>query len=257
MKTALFLLLIIIQTPLFAQFNCKTTKQKDGSEVKKCFHKNGKVSTLETWEKDKRHGNLKGFNNQGKELFSLALRHYGGHASAQLTWYPNGQVKSVSYSDAPDGGIQYYHSTRQFDEAGNQTSFTEDSYDDKLKLDIREVPVRDTAKPRKPLVEINRVLEKPVVKKRLQVVIENKSTKKVSLAVKFSDGKKEEVKTVALKPGESYLVDTQKFVPADFDAAKWISMDLLSRRVVLQRQSDQLITGEDEVLQATWYVTKK
>ncbi len=156
MKTALFLILLLVQTPLFAQLKCKKVKQPDGSVVSKCIHKNGKVSTIETWNKDKRHGNLKGFNNKGQELFSLPLRYYGGHASALLSWHANGQVKSVSYSDAPDGGIQYYHSTWLFDEKGNQTSFSEDSYDDKLKL---EVPVRDTAKPRKPLVEINEVLE--------------------------------------------------------------------------------------------------
>lgn len=158
MKT-LLILFLLLQTPLFAQFNCKTAKQVDGSEVKKCFHKNGKVSTIETWDKNKRSGNIKGFNKQGKELFSYSLRHYGGHASVLLTWYPNGQVKSVFYSDAPDGGIQYYHSTRQFDEVGNQTSFTEDSYDDKLKIEIPNTPARDTIKPRKPIVEINRVLE--------------------------------------------------------------------------------------------------
>ena len=89
-------------------------------------------------------------------MFSLDLRHDGGHASAQLSWYASGQVKSVSYTDAPDGGIQYYHSTWLFDEKGNQTSFTEDSYDDNSKL---KVPVCDTTKPLKPLVEINEVLD--------------------------------------------------------------------------------------------------
>ncbi len=156
MKTVLLLLMLVQAPLLFAQFNCKTVKQSDGLKVKKCFHQNGKVSIVETWDIYERNGNLKGFNNQGKELFSYNLRHVGGHASVQLTWFENGQVKSVSYSDAPDGGIQYYHATRQFDEVGNQVSFSEDSYDDKLKL---EVPVRDTTKPRKPVVEINRVLE--------------------------------------------------------------------------------------------------
>ena len=180
MKTTFLLLFILIQTPLFAQLNCKTIKESDGSEVKKCFHRNGKISSVETWDKDKRSGSLKVFNNQGKEVCSYNLRHFGGHASALLSWYPNGQVKSISYSDAPDGGIQYYHSTRQFDEAGNQTSFTEDSYEDKLK--IPPVTVRDTTKPRKPLVEVNRVLEKPKTK-RVDFLILNKtkSTQKVVL----------------------------------------------------------------------------
>ncbi len=171
---------LFIQTPLFAQLNCKTVKLTDGSEVKKCFHQNGKVSITESWDKDKRSGSLKVFNNQGKEVCSYNLRHFGGHASALLNWFPNGQVKSISYSDAPDGGIQYYHSTRQFDEVGNETSFTEDSYDDKLK--IPSVTVRDTAKPRKPLVEINRVLEKPKTKRvDFLIVNKTKSTQKVAL----------------------------------------------------------------------------
>ncbi len=163
MKTVFLLLFILVQTPLlFAQLNCKTMKQSDGSVVKKCFHKNGKVSTIETWDKDKRSGNLKGFNSKGKELFSHSLRHYGGHASVQLTWFKNGQVKSIYYSDAPDGGIQYYNSTTEFDETGNQVSFDERRHDDDLHLRIPAPAapiIRDTAKPRKPLVEINQVLE--------------------------------------------------------------------------------------------------
>lgn len=180
MKTSFLLFFLFIQISLFGQFNCKTVKLTDGSEVKKCFHQNGKIAVIETWDTDKRDGSLRVFNNQGKEVCSYHLRHYGGHASALLSWFPNGQVKSISYSDAPDGGIQYYHSTRQFDEVGNETSFTEDSYDDKLK--IPPVTVRDTAKPRRPLVEINRVLEKPKTK-RLDFLIVNKtkSTQKVAL----------------------------------------------------------------------------
>ena len=180
MKTLLFLLLLI-QTPLlFAQLHCKSSEQEDGSTIKKCVHKNGTVSTIETWTKDKRNGNLKGYNNQGKELFSYHLRSYGGHASAQLTWFPNGQVKSVYYSDAPDGGIQYYHSTTQFDEAGNQIAFTEDSYDNKPSIRMLTVP--DTAKPRKPVVEINRVLEKPKSKRvDFHIVNKTKSGQRVAL----------------------------------------------------------------------------
>lgn len=180
MKTTFLLLFILIQTPLFAQLNCKTIVEYDGSEVKKCFHQNGQVSIIETWDKDKRSGILKVFNNQGKEVCSYNLRHFGGHASALLSWFANGQVKSIAYSDAPDGGIQYYHSTRQFDEVGNETSFTEDSYEDKLK--ISPVTVRDTVKPRKPLVEINRVLDKPKTRRvDFLIVNKTKSTQKVAL----------------------------------------------------------------------------
>lgn len=163
MKTIFLLLFIFVQSPtLFAQLSCKTVKQSNGSTMKKCFHKNGKVSTIETWDKDKRRGTLKGFNKLGKELFSHDLRQSGGYASAQMTYFPNGQVKSIYYSDAPDGGIQYYNSTTQFDESGNQISFDESSNVDDLHLKIpapRRYAIPDTTKPKKPLVEINQVLD--------------------------------------------------------------------------------------------------
>lgn len=158
MKTAIFILLILTHSQmLFAQLNCKATHQSDGSTLKQSFHKNGKVSTIETWDKDKRFGNLKIFNNQGKELFSRGLRTIGGNASAELTYFPNGQVEKIYFSDAPDGGIQYYYSTTQFDALGNQLSFDENKYPYELEI---LVPIRDTAKPRRPVVEINQVLEK-------------------------------------------------------------------------------------------------
>lgn len=158
MKTAIFILFILTQSQiLFAQLNCKTVNQSDGSTLKQCFHKNGTISTIEIWDKDKRFGDLKGFNNQGKELFSHGLRTIGGNASAELTYFPNGQVEKIYFSDAPDGGIQYYNSTTQFDAVGNQLSFDENKYPFELEI---VAPVRDTAKPRRPVVEINQVLEK-------------------------------------------------------------------------------------------------
>nr|WP_294860026.1 hypothetical protein [uncultured Fluviicola sp.] len=146
------LLFIFFQTPsIFAQLDCKTAKRADNSTVKKCFHKKGTISTIETWDKDKRDGTLKGFDRSGKELFSHNLRNFGGHASAQMTYFPNGQVKSIYYSDAPDGGIQYYHSTTQFDEAGNQISFDESSNLDKVHLRTPaplKSTIRDTTQPK-------------------------------------------------------------------------------------------------------------
>lgn len=203
MKTTFLLLFILFQTPLFAQLNCKNVKQTDGSEVKKCFHKNGKISTMETWDRDKRNGSLKVFNNQGKELCFYNLRHYGGHASALLTWFPNGQVKSISYSDAPDGGIQYYHSTRQFDEVGNQTSYTEDSYDDKLKVQMPTTA--DTVRPRRPLVEVNRVLEKPK-EKRVDFLIVNKTKSAHQVALDYSIDSKDTILRIASKQEVYHMV---------------------------------------------------
>lgn len=205
MKTTFLLLFILVQTSVFAQFNCRMTKQSDGSEVKKCYHQNGQISIIETWDTGKKDGNLKVFNNQGKEVCSYNLRHYGGHASALLAWYPNGQVKSVSYSDAPDGGIQYYHSTRQFDEVGNQTSFTEDSYDNKLRI---QIPSEwDTVKPRKPLVEISQVLEKPKSKeKRVDFLIVNKTKSAQRVTLNYSIDIHDTILRIASKQEVCHMV---------------------------------------------------
>jgi hypothetical protein len=157
MKAIIPILVFLLQSHIsLAQLKGKTSTEKDGATKKQCFHKNKTVSTLETWDKDKRFGNIKAFNNQGKELFSHSLRSVGGHASVQLIYFPNGQLKSVYFSDAPDGGIQYYNSTTQFDELGNQTEFTETKYPHELEF---EKPTSDTSKRRKPLVEVNRVLD--------------------------------------------------------------------------------------------------
>lgn len=177
MKTMISFLVVLLQVFLAsAQLSCKTTSQPDGAAVKQCFHKNGKVSTVESWDKDKRFGAIKAYNNRGTELFSHALRSVGGHAYVSMTYFPNGQVEKVYFSDAPDGGIQFYNSTTRFDENGNQTEFFETKYPDQLEL-RSPVKVVDTVKPRKPLVEINRVLE-PAKKERVDFLIVNKTKSK-------------------------------------------------------------------------------
>ncbi|WP_300665512.1 hypothetical protein [Fluviicola sp.] len=224
MKTVVAFLILLQPLLASAQLKCKTTGQSDGSTITQCFHQNGKVSTLESWDKDKRFGTIKGYNDQGKELFSHGLRSIGGHASVSLTYFPNGQLEKVYFSDAPDGGIQFYNSTTHFDEKGNQTEFSETKYPNQPEL---EVP--DSVKRRKPLVEINRVLEKPT-EKRIDFLIINKtkSRQKVLIEQPISEGdvileiraKEEGYRMVFLKEGEekiyrnpelSLMGNTQKF----------------------------------------------
>lgn len=164
MKTLVAFLILLQPFLASAQLKCKTTNQSDGSTIKQCFHQNGQVSTLESWDKDKRFGSIKGYTNQGKELFSHSLRSVGGHASVSLTYFPNGQLEKVDFSDAPDGGIQFYNSTTRFDEKGNQTAFSETKYPHQPEFEIQ---IPDSVKRRKPLVEINRVLEKPAEKESI------------------------------------------------------------------------------------------
>jgi hypothetical protein len=115
-----FIILLFSFQTAFSQLNCKKTKGNENEEIVTCFHKNGKIASIEQWDKDKRFGSVKGFNNENKELFIFYTRTVGGHGSAHLSYYPNGQVSRVDYSSAPDGGIQWYKERLKFDENGNQ-----------------------------------------------------------------------------------------------------------------------------------------
>jgi hypothetical protein len=103
-----------------AQMNCKNSRSQDLEFIKTCLHKNAQVSTKEIWDKDKRQGKSLAFNSKGEQLYEFYLRNFGGHASAHVSYYSNGQVSKVEYSSAPDAGIQWYRETIKFDENGKQ-----------------------------------------------------------------------------------------------------------------------------------------
>jgi len=155
--STLILLLFCFSTQLNAQLNCKTKPTSEGGTEKTCLHKNGKTSTSESWDKDQRFGKMKGFNSKGEEIFSYELRKVGGHASATIDYFPNGQVSKVYYSDAPDGGIQFYNSTSIYNEAGERTDFYETKYPYELELLEPEVMKRD------PEIELNIPQDQPKV----------------------------------------------------------------------------------------------
>ena len=142
MKFILLLFVNLTVGSAFAQLKCREVKFSDDSSQKKCFHQNGSVSIVETWDKEHRSGSVRGYNAEGKELFFHNLRTYGGHASVQLEYFPNGQVYKIYFSDAPDGGIQYYNSTTLYDEKGNQTDFSETKYPEELEPFLIEEPLK-------------------------------------------------------------------------------------------------------------------
>lgn len=248
MKTACFIFFVLIQIQfLFAQLNCKTMNQSDGSTWSKCFHQNGKVSTLETWDKEKRFGNLKGYNNQGKELFSHGLRTIGGHASAQLSYFPNGQVKSIYFSDAPDGGIQFYNATTTFDEVGNQTSFVETKYPYELEFQIL---APDTTKPRKPIVEINQVLEKKK-EKPLVLMIINKTKSRQKVLLDYLVFGKDTI--LELKPKQELECPLTPTKNPEFERTLDVKLSGKTNRFELIRGQEQLV-GDRKVV--VWYIIK-
>lgn len=122
-KVLLMFLLWSIATINFSQLNCKTTTDKIGNTTATCYHKNGKPSSIQIWDKLHRTGTMKCYTNTGKEIINYGLRHFAGHASVYLDYYANGQIKKAEYSEAPDAGIQFYRNVYKFDEAGNQTDF--------------------------------------------------------------------------------------------------------------------------------------
>lgn len=78
------------------------------------------------------------------------LREVGGHASAHLTYHSNGQVAKVEFSDAPDGGVQFFESTRKFDEIGNQTDYNEMKYP--YELETTFIQLEPDEQPKQPVV---------------------------------------------------------------------------------------------------------
>lgn len=150
MRTKL-LFLIIFLAVWQVQAQSKTNKQtsEDGSTKITTYHQNGAVSTVKIWDKIKRRGNVKGYNNEGKELFQFYLRTFGGHASVALEYFPNGQVSKVKYSSAPDGGIQFYKSTTTFDEQGNKTGFQETKRPFEPSIELHLPKPKENSKPSK------------------------------------------------------------------------------------------------------------
>ena len=214
----LLLAFFLISFSIDAQLSCKTKTGTDGGTVKTCLHKNGKISTSESWNKDKRSGNIVAYNNKGAELFNHSLHHFGGHASVTIDYYSNGQVSKVYYSDAPDGGIQYYNSTTTFDETGNQTGFYETKYPDDLKWKVIEEPVKtDTSRTSATKVPVEPKKEEP----KLEVVecaaivpthykIENTTSSTVRLKITAVPNSTVlgESKEIVLKPLEKIVFDT-------------------------------------------------
>ena len=120
--------------------NCKNGKNSEGGKTISCFHKNGKISTLESWDKENRSGDIYGYNNLGAEIFHYDLRNFAGHASVEINYYPNGQVNNLYYSSAPDGGIQFYRYRHKFDEQGKQTEYSNESQPDGFPNTLMYVP---------------------------------------------------------------------------------------------------------------------
>lgn len=215
-RIILFIFSLMIGSIVFGQLNTKTNE--DGGKTITSYHKNGKISTIETWDKEHKWGNLSGFNNESRALFDYGLRDFASHASVYLSYSSNGQVKKAEYSSMPDGGIQWYKYIHQFDENGAQTSYMDLSRPDGFEVLTVQTP--DTSKTKKPEV----VIQKPEVVECSILLISayqlvNETEKTVTVTMKAMSNQYIVFKdtTITLQPKQSFVFNStlmaQIFLP--------------------------------------------
>ena len=131
-----------------------TCAYSQGKEYTLCtyhYFKKGGIASSECYDKDKHWGKACAYNKQHSLIYEKNLRRIAGHSSVEFEYYPSGAVKKAKWSDAPDAGIQWYRSTTEFSEDGQQTAFYEDSYDDRPSTTLlkhQEQKVETTVKPK-------------------------------------------------------------------------------------------------------------
>lgn len=127
----LCLFLFTWQLPVSAQLKCKEETSKE-NKLNKCFHQNGEVSSIISWDKENKWGRLLIYKSNGTPINEWELRKIHGIARAEVEYYPNGQVSKVNYSSAPDGGIQRFESTYYYSLEGQLIKTEKNDYPPKL-----------------------------------------------------------------------------------------------------------------------------
>jgi hypothetical protein len=97
------------------------------------YFSSGEISTLVTMTNQLK-GRAVAFNISGDEIYAMEVRRFAGSASVQFRHYESGAVKTASYYDAPDGGIQWYRKYTFFSEDGTITKEQEDSHDAMIRV---------------------------------------------------------------------------------------------------------------------------
>lgn len=171
---------------------------------------NGKISTLSVMLDD-REGYAKAFDLTGNEIYSEAIRRYGGHSGVTFSHHANGCLMKAEYSSQPDGGIQYYRKYTYFDDKGKKTSEMIDDWDNRVTVPkfyfqdttsvIPVVPVIPQKKEEKPK-------PKPIVQEPMPCAsihknrVEFLNHSKHKLLLSISQQGKDTI--IVLKPGERH-----------------------------------------------------
>lgn len=183
---------------------------KDNSGTKKiCLHSNGKVSSIETWDKEKREGQFKGYNTEGKVLFDFYLRRFAGHASVYPEYYKNGQISKIEYSSAPDGGIQFYRETITYTENGTVNGGWKHEYPDVLTTEPSIRIFEKKMEPKKDSMARKSPADCAVPYLSIYTLINN-SRRKVTVELKAKNNlwRKRQDKTLTLKAGQKVIIDS-------------------------------------------------
>lgn len=198
-KVALIGVLTLCSNPFFimAQNKCiyESTKDKD---LKKCFHLNGKISSLIEWDKEQRWGKLIVFKSDGTAIQDWELRRIHGIAKADIEYHANGQVSKVIYSSAPDGGIQRFERTYYFNSEGELTSTDKNDYPPQLS---------DFIKIEESIPQENPTQCAEIWISKLELINHSKRTQKLSITPLLPNSLIK-ARTINLKPNQKATIDS-------------------------------------------------
>lgn len=113
MKIQLLFVLVIYSGLSYAQSKEQTIKR---------FHKNKRLSSIETWDKERRTGRFICLSSKGDTLLSYRLRNYEGYAKVKAHYYSNGQVKKTEFIEVATNGNPLKEEEYDFDTKGKVTS---------------------------------------------------------------------------------------------------------------------------------------
>lgn len=168
---------------------CFLSLSSFGQEVIEKHYKTGELASRETifnlnnpYNPNQKEEKVEVFNKKGELVYHGNRRNYAGHSSVYLTYHENGGVKTIKYSSAPDGGIQWYRSNYVLDEEGGIISKTEDSHDNRPTMIIEPT----TKFPQRP--EIKQVKENEcATPMETQTFFTNKTKKKLTFLLVLKD----------------------------------------------------------------------
>jgi hypothetical protein len=180
-----------------AQIECieESTKEK---EVKKCFHANGRVSSLVEWEKERKWGKLTIYSSNGTKIQDWELRKIHGIAKAELEYHKNGQVSKVIYSSAPDAGIQRFERVYYFNQDGNLTNTEKNDYPPKLS---------DFIQVEESIPQENKTQCAEIWISKLEIINNSKRTQKLKITPLLPNSLAK-AGTITLKPKQKATVDS-------------------------------------------------